>query len=114
MFYIKPGEDNIFGVPDGRQDLFSTGLLGALITTIYASISCQRVASASPLAFLSNPITYFLLRLCLLLESTKLCGAAWFIADVHKKIAASQRDKVCIGTAEEENIYKNKMRRMLI
>jgi len=94
-------EDNIFGVNDGLQELFATGLLGALITTICASISWQLVASAFPIAFLSNPITYFLLRLCLLLEMTGLCGAAWLIAAVHKSIAGFQRDEVYIGTAEE-------------
>jgi hypothetical protein len=98
---IEAEEDNIFGVNDGLQELFATGLLGALITTICASISWQLVASAFPIAFLSNPITYFLLRLCLLLEMTGLCGAAWLIAAVHKSIAGFQRDEVYIGTAEE-------------
>jgi silicon transporter len=94
-------EENIFGVPDGLQEFFNTGLLGALITTICASISWQLVASAFPYAFLSNPITYFLLRLCLLLEATGLCGAAWVIAAIHKKFAGFQRDEVYIGTGEE-------------
>jgi hypothetical protein len=35
------------------------------------------------------------------LESSGLCGAAWLIAAVHKKIAGFQRDEVYIGTAEE-------------
>ena len=98
---IGPGEENIFGVPDALQEIFNTGLLGALITTICASISWQLVASAFPYAFLSNPITYILLRLCLVLESTGLCGAAWVIAAIHKNIAGFQRDEVYIGTGEE-------------
>jgi len=98
---IEEGQDNIFGVSDGLQELFNTGLLGALITTICASISWQLVASAFPLAFLSNPITYILLHLCLILEATGLCGAAWLIAVAHKSIAGFQRDEIYIGTAEE-------------
>jgi hypothetical protein len=98
---IGAGEENIFGVSDELQELFNTGLLGALITTICASISWQLVASAFPYAFLSNPITYILLRLCLLLEATGLCGAAWVIAAVHRKFAGYQRDEVYIGTGEE-------------
>jgi len=108
MFYVARvtsvdvgGKGNIFGVNDSLQELFNTGLLGALITTICASISWQLIASAFPMAFLSNPITYFLLRLCLILESTGLCGAAWLIASVVKKITALQRDEIYIGTAEE-------------
>ena len=96
----EDGSENIFGVTNGFQELFNTGLLGAFITTIVASISWQLVASAFPIAFLSNPITYILLRWCLFLESTGICAGAWVIAAVHKKIAGFQRDEVYIGTAE--------------
>lgn len=98
---IPDGQENLFRVGDGLEELFETGLLGALITTICASISWQLVASAFPIAFLSSPINYYLLRLCLLLESTGLCEAAWVIAAGHRKIARLQRDEVYIGTAEE-------------
>jgi len=94
------GSENIFGASNGFQELFNTGLLGAFITTIVASISWQLVASAFPIAFLSNPITYILLRWCLLLESTGICAGAWVIAAVHKSISGFQRDEVYIGTAE--------------
>jgi hypothetical protein len=70
---LEPGEPNIFGVSDGIQALFDTGLLGALITTIVASIMWQLVASAFPMAFLSTPVTYVLMRFCLFLEWTGLC-----------------------------------------
>merc|ERR1712232_364754 len=86
---------------DSMQKLFETGLLGALIVTIVGSISWQLVASAFPIAFLSSPITYILLRWCLFLESTGICAGAWTIAAVHKKISGFQRDEVYIGTAEE-------------
>jgi silicon transporter len=94
------GSENIFGASNGFQELFNTGLLGAFITTIVASISWQLVASAFPMAFLNNPITYILLRWCLLLEATGICAGAWVIAAVHKSIAGFQRDEVYIGTAE--------------
>ena len=50
---LEDDEENIFGVSDGMQAFFDTGLLGALITTIVASITWQLVASAFPMAFLS-------------------------------------------------------------
>jgi len=96
----EDGTENIFGVRNGTQELFNTGLLGAFITTIVASISWQLVASSFPIAFLSNPITYILLRWCLFLESTGICAGAWVIAAIHKKIAGFQRDENYIGTAE--------------
>merc|ERR1711915_681865 len=91
----------IFGVPKWMQAIFDNGFHGALVTTIVASISWQLVASAFPIAFLSNPITYVLLVICLGLEGTGLCQGAWVLAAIHKKIAGFQRDEVYIGTAEE-------------
>jgi silicon transporter len=98
---IEDGEENVLGVPDSVQAFFDTGLLGAFITTIIASIMWQLVASAFPMAFLSSPVTYILLRICLLLESTGICNGAWVIASVHKKIAGFKYDEVYVGTAEE-------------
>merc|ERR1712045_939961 len=98
---IEEGEENIFDAPTGLQNLYNTGLLGAFIVTIIASISWQLVASAFPIAFLSSPITYILLRWCLFLESTGICRGAWVIAAVHRKISGFQRDEVYIGTADQ-------------
>jgi silicon transporter len=98
---LREGDENIFGVNDGLQSFFETGLLGALITTIVASITWQLVASAFPMAFLSTPITYVLLRFCLLLEWTGLCQGSWVVARVHRRLAGFKRDEVYIGTAEE-------------
>jgi len=98
---IGEGQENIFGAPPLLQSFYNTGLLGALMLTIVGSISWQLVASAFPIAFLSNPITYILLRWCLFLESTGICQGAWVLAAIHKKIAGFQRDEVYIGTAEE-------------
>jgi len=98
---IEEGETNVFGVPNGIQAFFDTGLLGAFITTTIASIMWQLVASAFPMAFLSTPVTYVLLRICLALESTGICNGAWVIASVHKKIAGFKVDEVYVGTADE-------------
>lgn len=98
---VEDDEENIFGVGDGIQALFETGLLGALITTTVASIAWQLVASAFPMAFMSTPITYVLLRFCLFLEWTGLCQGAWVVARIHRKIVGFKRDEVYIGTADE-------------
>jgi len=98
---IPDGEDNIFQVSQGMQQFFNTGLLGALITTIVASIAWQLAAAAFPLAFLANPLTYILLRICLLLEWSGLCHGAWVLAAIQKKTWGWKRDENYIGTAEE-------------
>jgi hypothetical protein len=101
---LEDDEDNVFGVSNAAQKFLDTGLLGALITTIVASITWQLIASAFPMAFLSTPITYVLLRFCLFLEWTGLCQGAWVVAMVHRKISGFKRGEVYIGTVEERQI----------
>jgi len=98
---LNDGDDNIFNLSDGAQAFFETGLLGALITTVVASIMWQLVASAFPMAFLSTPITYILLRWCLFLEWTGLCQGSWVFAMILRKMSRYKRDEVYIGTAAE-------------
>jgi len=95
------GGENILGVSDGLQSVFNTGFLGATLLTILGSISWQLVAGAFPIAFLSNPLTYVLLRWCLLLEASGICHGAWVIAAITRNVLGYQRDEVYIGTAEE-------------
>jgi silicon transporter len=94
-------DDNIFGVSDPIQKFFNMGFLGAIITTILASITWQLVASAFPLQFLSNPLVYILLQAALAIEATGICSGAWFLALIHKKVAGFQLDEVYVGTPEE-------------
>jgi hypothetical protein len=98
---VSGDDDNIFSVSDGLQAFFNTGLCGAIITTIVGSIAWQLVASAFPIAFLSNPFTYIFLRICLGLEATGIASGAWVLAAIQKQILGYQRDEVYIGTAEE-------------
>eukprot|EP00522_Entomoneis_paludosa_P011292 CAMPEP_0172447638 /NCGR_PEP_ID=MMETSP1065-20121228/6913_1 /TAXON_ID=265537 /ORGANISM="Amphiprora paludosa, Strain CCMP125" /LENGTH=552 /DNA_ID=CAMNT_0013198997 /DNA_START=34 /DNA_END=1692 /DNA_ORIENTATION=- len=97
----EEGAENILGVADSVQRFFETGFLGALITTIIASITSQLIASACPLAFLGNPLAYGLLRFCLFLDGTGIASASWILASIHKKIVGFQNDEVYIGTADE-------------
>ena len=103
---VKAGDATIFGVPDGVQEFFNTGLLGAICTTIVGSIMWQLVASAFPVGFMCNPIVYILLRWCLFLEATGICSAAWVNAMILKKIIGYQHDEVYVGTPEERAAKK--------
>ena len=98
---VDAGEDTIFGVSNGAQRFFNTGLLGALITTIVGSLSWQLVASTFPVAFLSNYCVYILLRFCLLLEATGVCSASWVLAWLEKRVWGFKVDEEYIGTPEE-------------
>jgi hypothetical protein len=95
------GGENVLNVSDGLQKFLEFGFQGALVTTILGSISWQLVASAFPIEFLTVPVTYVLLQICLWLEATGLCSGAWVLAGIHAKIANFQHDEVYIGTAEE-------------
>jgi Silicon transporter len=100
------GDPTIFGVSSGAQAFFNTGLLGAIITTIVGSLAWRIVASSFPVAFLSNPLIYLILRLNLFLEKSGLCAAAWLLALIHKAIVGYQLDEVYIGTKEERAAAK--------
>merc|ERR1712003_249793 len=98
---VQPGQGNVLGLPDSLQNFLNLGFQGALITTVLGSISWQLIAGAFPVAFLSNPVTYILLRICLFLEGTGICNGAWVLAAIFKSIFGYQKDEVYIGTAEE-------------
>lgn len=97
---VVVGQGNIFGVSDGLQNFFNTGLLGALITTIVASLAWRVVASSFPIAFLSNPLVYLIIRLCLILEKSGVCSAAWVLARYHKPLVNYQPDEVHLEGVE--------------
>jgi silicon transporter len=99
---IKEGEGkNIFGIQDSAQKFLNFGFHGAVITTILASISWQLAASAFPIAFLNNPVTYVLLVIALILEFIGICSGAWVIARIIKSVLGYQYDEVYVGTPEE-------------
>lgn len=93
--------ENVFGVSDGMQEFFNTGLLGAIITTVCASLAWRIIASSFPVAFLSNPLVYVILRVCLVLEASGLCSASWMLAAFQKRIGKYLPDECYIGTPEE-------------
>ena len=93
--------ENIFTMKDGMQAFFNTGLLGAVITTVVASLAWRIVASSFPVAFLSNPLIYIIIRLCLILEASGICSAAWLLAYVQKLVMGYEMDEVFIGTPDE-------------
>jgi len=99
---VAAGEATIFGVSSGLQNFFNTGLLGALITTIIGSLAWRIIASSFPLAFMANPLIYVIIRLCLILEATGICSAAWLLALLHKVVANFQVDEVYVGEPEEQ------------
>jgi len=105
---IAEGETNVLGLPDPIQNFLKLGFQGALITTILASITWQLVAGAFPVAFLSTPITYILLVICLFLEGTGICNGAWVLAGIFKNAFGYQLDEVYIGTAAEREARGSK------
>jgi len=98
---IEEGKENVLGVNDTIQSFFNLGFLGALITTIVASISWQLVAAAFPSAFLDSSITYLLLCAGLGLERTGVCQGAWVLSSIHRQFRGFKHDEEYIGTAEE-------------
>ena len=95
---VAPG-NNIFGVSDGLQVFFNTGLLGAIITTIFSSLIWRIVASDFPILFLNNFGALAIFRLCLLLEMSGICSSAWICARLHNVVAKYQSDSKYLQTS---------------
>lgn len=83
---VEENESNIFGVSDGFQKFLNTGLLGALVLTVMGSLAWRIIASAYPLAFMSNPLIYVIIRTCLFLELIGICACVWPLAKVIRMI----------------------------
>jgi hypothetical protein len=81
-----------FAASPGFQEFINTGLLGAVVTTILGCLIWRIFASNFPLAFLSNPIIYAIIRICLALEATGLCSSAWALGKVHKAAVGYKPD----------------------
>jgi hypothetical protein len=86
-------ENNIFGVSDKIQAFFNSGLLNALVSTIFASLSWRVTANEFPMIFLSSPIAIWIIRLCLWVEGTGICDAAWLFAKLHLLVVRYRPDK---------------------
>ncbi len=100
---IAEGEDNVFGVSDGFQKFLNTGLLGAVVLTLFGSLMWRIIASSYPLAFMSNPLSFVIIRICMLLEKTGVCSAAWFFALIHRSVVGYQLDEVYLeGLIDDE------------
>jgi Silicon transporter len=98
-----PNSRNIFGVSDTLQRFFNTGLLGAVITTIVASLIWRIIASSFPVVFLSNPLIYIIIRACILLETSGVGSSAWLLAKIHQQVIGYQLDVVYIGQPEKRS-----------
>jgi hypothetical protein len=106
MISFDPTAENMFGVSDSIQKVFNSGILGALITTIIASLAWRVVANAFPLAFLSNPASRPIIWLCFFAEGTGLGNIAWVIAEGYEKLFGLKSDDHYLGSS---SYYATKM-----
>ena len=90
---IDEEEENIFGVSASLQKFFDSGILGAIITTICASLAWRIIASSFPLAFFSNPLIYVIIQLCLFVASTGICSSSIVLARIQKQFAGYKDDE---------------------
>ncbi len=95
-----PEEYRIFGASASLQSFYNTGLLGSIVLTIIGSLVWRIIASSYPLAFMSNPIIYIIIRVCLFTEGSGICSASWGLARVHKYIVGFQPDEVYLEGAD--------------
>jgi len=99
MKYPSP-ESTMFGVsPEIQRIFFDSGLLNALVTTIFASLSWRVTANAFPMLFLGSPISIWIIRLCLLVDATGICDAAWVLAKIPAYLVGYKPDEYYLNNS---------------
>jgi len=96
--------DTSFEASPGFQDFINTGLLGAVVTTMIGCLIWRIIASSYPLLFMSNPIIYLTIKLCLAIESTGICSASWALGKIHRKIANYKPDEYYLPAKDTEDL----------
>ena len=107
LFQIFAGETSFEASP-GFQDFINTGLLGAVVTTMLGCLIWRIIASSYPLLFMSNPIIYLTIKLCLAIEFSGLCSASWVLGKIHKDIVDYQPDAVRLEGAPKQVTRRDK------
>mmetsp|Transcript_11432 Transcript_11432/g.32915 ORF Transcript_11432/g.32915 Transcript_11432/m.32915 type:complete len:590 (-) Transcript_11432:230-1999(-) len=108
---MKVEGQTLFGVsPQIQAVFFDSGLLNALVSTIFASLSWRVTANFFPIMYLGSPFSIWIIRLCLLVEGTGICDAAWLLAKIPAYIVGYKSDEEWIGLAsmdEEDSTSKD-------
>merc|ERR1712238_497917 len=90
---MKVPDTTLFGVaPQIQTIFFDSGLLNALVSTIFASLSWRVTANFFPMLYLGNPFSIWIIRLCLVVEGTGICDAAWTLAKLPAYLIGYQKD----------------------
>lgn len=84
--------DTVMGISEGLQFFFNTGLPGALITTIVASLFWRILAASYPIPFLANPSVKLTIQICLALEASGIFSISWLLADAVKSVLHFRTD----------------------
>jgi hypothetical protein len=97
---MKVQGETLFGVsPKVQAVLFDSGLLNALVSTIFASLSWRVTANFFPMLYLGSPISIWIIRLCLIVEGTGICDSAWLLAKIVAAIVGYKSDESYINAA---------------
>merc|ERR1712151_1013092 len=110
--FTKEEGYTILGLGTGISQAFlETGLSGAVVLTIMASLSGQVIASAFPLGFCGFPGMWIVLYACLLVEFIGLTHFAWPLADGVQALMGNlmQNDEVYLGGKHAGAIVKDKL-----
>ena len=97
---MKVDGETLFGVsPRIQAVFFDSGLLNALVSTIFASLSWRVTANFFPMLYLGSPFSIWIIRLCLIVEGTGICDAAWTLAKIPAYIIGYKSDDEWISLA---------------
>jgi hypothetical protein len=93
--------ENVFGVSDFIQKMLEVGVLGALMTTAFASLSWRILANTFPMAFLSCPLTAPIIYICILFDRCGICYVAWPMARIVEIVFNLKDDSYYLGCSDD-------------
>jgi hypothetical protein len=102
---LSDGTDTLLGNNAILRSIVETGLLGALISTIVASLSWRILAWTFPVAFLSVGLVP--VKICLAIERTGICSVAWLLAALHRRLVGYKKDEYYIGEQHNTDDVKS-------
>jgi hypothetical protein len=95
--------ENVFGVSNFVQKMLEVGVLGALMTTAFASLSWRILANTFPMAFLSCPLTAPIIYICILFDRCGICYVAWPMARIVETVFNFKDDSYYLGGSDDHN-----------
>mmetsp|Transcript_6145 Transcript_6145/g.13277 ORF Transcript_6145/g.13277 Transcript_6145/m.13277 type:complete len:1023 (-) Transcript_6145:104-3172(-) len=90
----------VFELPSWFQEFVNLGFTAIFATVVLGTLMGRLIASNFPLAFLSNPLLYTIIRICILVDTIGIFSAAWPIALMNRTLLFFKTDEYYLAKSD--------------